>query len=294
VTARLIDGRQISADLKANLRDQGAVLAAEIGVPPTLAVVWAGADPAAERYTRQIRRDFERGGFLVQEFPLSEETREEELIAVLHRLDADPAIHGVLVQTPLPRHMDFERVALAIPVRKDVDCVHPTNAGFLFASSGHYFAPATPLGGMELLDRIGVSPQGKRAVVVGRSPNVGKPMAMMLLHRNATVTICHSHTDPERLREAIGQADIVVAAAGRAGLICGDWIRPGAVVIDFGVNFVGEKMVGDVEFDTAAQVASAITPVPGGTGPMTVAMLMKNTLLAARHQVPAAPPDEGP
>lgn len=294
MTASLIDGRQIAADIKASLRAQATMLAAEIGVAPTLAVVWAGADPAAERYTRQIRREFERGEFLVREYPLSEATSERELVDVLHRLGEDAGIHGVLVQTPLPRHMDFERVVLAIPVQKDVDGVHPTNAGFLFGSSGHYFAPATPSGGMELLDQIGVSPQGQRAVVVGRSPNVGKPMAMMLLHRNATVTICHSHTDADRLRAAVGEADILVAAAGRANLIRGEWIRPGAVVIDFGINVVDDTLVGDVEFESAARVAGAITPVPGGTGPMTVAMLMKNTLLAARHRVPAAPPDDEP
>lgn len=289
MSARLIDGREISAELRAQLSREAAALAAEQGVAPTVAVVWAGADPASERYTRQIKREFERGGFGVQQYPLSEETPEAELIKVLSQLGGNETVHGVLVQTPLPGHMDFERVSLAIPVAKDVDGVHPTNAGFLFGHSGHYFAPATPLGGMELLDRIGVDPRGKRAVVVGRSPNVGKPMAIMLLHRNATVTICHSHT--EQLDKVVGEADIVVAAAGRPDLVHGRWLRRGAVVIDFGVNFVGDRLVGDVHFESAVTRASAITPVPGGTGPMTVTMLMKNTLLAARHRVPAASDD---
>jgi methylenetetrahydrofolate dehydrogenase (NADP+)/methenyltetrahydrofolate cyclohydrolase len=280
LTAALIDGRAIAAELRAELRAQAERLAAERGVVPTVAVVWAGYDAASERYTRQIKRDFERQAFAVREFPLSESTPEGEVVELLHGLGPDQAVHGVLVQTPLPRHVDLERVSLAIPVEKDVDCVHPTNAGFLFANAGHYFAPATPLGGIELLERFGVSLRGKRAVVVGRSANVGKPMALMLLHRHATVTICHTRT--ERLREVVGEAEILVAAAGQANLIEGSWLREGAVVIDFGVNVVGDALYGDVDFESAREVASAITPVPGGTGPMTVAMLMRNTLQAAR------------
>ena len=280
MTAALIDGRAIAAELRAELRAQAARLRAERGIVPTVAVVWAGYDAASERYTRQIKRDFEREGFAVGEFPLSESTPEGELVDLLHELGRDGAVHGVLVQTPLPRDVDVERVSLAVPVEKDVDCVHPTNAGFLFANAGHYFAPATPLGGIELLDRVGISPRGKRAVVVGRSVSVGKPMALMLLHRHATVTICHTRT--ERLREVVGEAEILVAAAGQANLIDGAWLREGAVVIDFGVNVVDGQLLGDVDFESAREVASAITPVPGGTGPMTVAMLMRNTLQAAR------------
>ena len=280
MTAALIDGRAIAAELIRELRAQAERLAAERAIVPTVAVVWAGYDAASERYTRQIKRDFERQALAVREFALSESTPEGELVELLHELGRDPEVHGVLVQTPLPRHVDFERVALAVPVEKDVDCVHPTNAGFLFANAGHYFAPATPLGGIELLDRFGVSPRGKRAVVVGRSVSVGKPMALMLLHRHATVTICHTRT--EDLDEIVGQAEILVAAAGQADLIKGSWLRAGAVVIDFGVNVVDGKVRGDVEYESAREVASAITPVPGGTGPMTVAMLMRNTLQAAR------------
>jgi methylenetetrahydrofolate dehydrogenase (NADP+)/methenyltetrahydrofolate cyclohydrolase len=284
VTATLIDGRQISHQLRADLQEQAERFVGASGRPPTIAVVWLGADAPSEQYARQIRREFERHGFGVRQHPLAEETPESELVGLLGQLDRDPAVHGVLVQTPLPPHVDVERVSLAIPVQKDVDGVHPVNAGFLFSNSGSFFAPATPSGGIELLERIGVPPRGKRAVVVGRSASVGKPMAFMLLHRDATVTICHSHT--AGLAEIVGQAEILVAAAGAPRLIKGAWIRPGAVVIDFGVNVTEAGVVGDVDFDSASHVAGWITPVPGGTGPMTVTMLMKNTLLAARRQDP--------
>jgi methylenetetrahydrofolate dehydrogenase (NADP+)/methenyltetrahydrofolate cyclohydrolase len=284
VTAELIDGRAISTQLRAELKAQAEAWTERAGTAPTVAVVWAGYDAASVRYTRQIEREFERNGFGVAKHPLSESTPEDELIELLGDLGRDARVHGVLVQTPLPQRFDLERVSLAIPVAKDVDGVHPTNAGFLFANTGHSFAPATPSGGIELLERIGVSPRGRRAVVVGRSPNVGKPMAMMLLHRNATVTICHTRT--EELKKVVREAEILVAAAGSPNLIRGDWLREGAVVIDFGVNVVGDTLYGDVEFESAREVASAITPVPGGTGPMTVTMLMKNTLLAARQALP--------
>jgi len=284
VTATLIDGRAISRDVKAEVQASALEFAAQQGTPPTLAVVWAGSDAASATYTRQIRRDFERNNLAIREFPLSEDTPEADLVELLQSLGVDTSVHGVLVQTPLPKHMDVERVSLAIPTRKDVDGVHPVNAGFLFGNTGHYLAPATPLGGMALLDRIGFDLRGRRAVVVGRSPNVGKPMAMMLLHRHATVTICHSQT--EGLEDVVGEADVLVAATGVPNLIQGKWLREGVVVVDFGVNVVDDKLVGDVDFASAVEVASAITPVPGGTGPMTVAMLMRNTLLAARHLIP--------
>jgi methylenetetrahydrofolate dehydrogenase (NADP+)/methenyltetrahydrofolate cyclohydrolase len=284
LTAELIDGRQIAAAIRADLKRQAEGFAAAAGHPPTIAVIWVGADAPSEQYARQIRRDFERNGFGVRPHPLGEETPESELVGLLGELARDQSVHGVLVETPLPHHVDVARVSLAIPVQKDVDGVHPVNAGFLFGNSGSSFAPATPSGGIELLERIGVSPRGKRAVVVGRSASVGKPMALMLLHRDATVTICHSHTG--ELAEIVREAEILVAAAGQPRLIRGDWIRPGAVVIDFGVNVDGGAIVGDVDFESALPVAGWITPVPGGTGPMTVTMLMKNTLLAARRQHP--------
>jgi len=290
LTAQLIDGRAISRTIRQEVQASAAAFAVQHGTPPTLAVVWAGADAASERYTREIRRDFERRGLAVREFPLSESTPERDLIALLESLGLDHSVHGVLVQTPLPKHMDVERVSLAIPVRKDVDGVHPVNAGFLFGNSGHTLVPATPAGGIELLDRIGVSARGKRAVIVGRSPNVGKPMAILLLHRNATVTICHSHT--ERLAEVVAEAEILVAATGVPHLVKGEWLRPGVVVVDFGFNVVDDKPVGDVDFESAVKRAAAITPVPGGTGPMTVAMLMRNTLLAAQHLIPGPYPSE--
>lgn len=284
MTAELIDGRVLGADLREELRAGAEVFHDRTGHRPTVAVVWAGSDAASARYTRQIKRDFERHGFGVAPYPLSEETAESEMVQLLGDLGRDQAIHGVLVQTPLPGHMHVERVTLAIPVRKDVDGVHPVNAGLLFGNTGSYLAPATPAGGIELLERIGVSPRGKRAVVVGRSPNVGKPMALMLLHRDATVTICHSRT--ERLAAVVGEAEILVAAAGVPRLIQGGWLRRGAVVIDFGVNVVDDELCGDVDFTSSVERAAAITPVPGGTGPMTVAMLMKNTLIAARRLFP--------
>ena len=284
MTAELIDGRAIAAAMQVDLAAGAARFAAAAGAPPTIAVVWVGSDAPSEQYARQIRRGFERSGFGVRPHPLAEETPESELVALLADLGSDPTVHGVLVETPLPPHVDVERVSLAIPVRKDVDGVHPVNAGFLYSNTGSTFAPATPSGGIELLERIGFSVRGRRAVVVGRSPSVGKPMALMLLHRDATVTICHSRT--ARLDELVADAEIVVAATGVANLILGQWIRPGAVVIDFGVSATESGMVGDVEFEAARERAGWITPVPGGTGPMTVTMLMKNTLLAAQRLNP--------
>jgi methylenetetrahydrofolate dehydrogenase (NADP+)/methenyltetrahydrofolate cyclohydrolase len=284
VTAELIDGRAIAATMQIDLSAGAAGFEAAVGVPPTIAVIWAGGDAPSEQYARQIRRGFERSGFGVRPHPLPEDAPESELVALLGELGSDPTVHGVLVETPLPPHVDVERVSLAIPVRKDVDGVHPVNAGFLYSNTGSTFAPATPSGGIELLERIGYSVRGRRAVVVGRSPSVGKPMALMLLHRDATVTICHSRS--ERLDALVADAEIVVAATGVANLIRGEWIRPGAIVIDFGVSATESGMVGDVEFETARERASWITPVPGGTGPMTVTMLMKNTLLAAQRLNP--------
>ena len=284
MTAALIDGREIATAMQVDLKAGAERYAAAAGDPPTIAVVWVGGDAPSEQYARQIRRGFERNGFGVRAHPLAEDTPESELVALLGEIESDPTVHGVLVETPLPPHVDVERVSLAIPVRKDVDGVHPVNAGFLFSNTGSTFAPATPSGGIELLERIGVAVRGKRAVVVGRSATVGKPMAFMLLHRDATVTICHSRT--ERLGDLIADADIVVAAAGVPNLVRGEWIRPGAIVIDFGVNATETGMVGDVEFEAARERAGWITPVPGGTGPMTVTMLMKNTLLAAQRLNP--------
>ncbi|MBM4417227.1 MAG: bifunctional 5,10-methylenetetrahydrofolate dehydrogenase/5,10-methenyltetrahydrofolate cyclohydrolase [Chloroflexi bacterium] len=282
MTARIIDGRGIAGTLRGALAEEATTFANRTGAPPTIAVMFVGGDGPSERYARQIHREFERTSFGVRLHRLSEETTESELIALLDAVGRDPDVHGVLVETPLPPHVSAQRVSLAIPVMKDVDGVHPVNAGLLFSNSGNYLAPATPSGGIELLEKIGVSPRGRHAVVVGRSASVGKPMAFMLLHRDATVTICHSHTD--RLRDLVASASILVAAAGVPGLIRGEWLQPGAIVIDFGVNVVGDQVIGDVEFVAAREVASAITPVPGGTGPMTVTMLMRNTLLAAQRQ----------
>ncbi|TAK20972.1 MAG: bifunctional 5,10-methylenetetrahydrofolate dehydrogenase/5,10-methenyltetrahydrofolate cyclohydrolase [Chloroflexota bacterium] len=285
MTATVIDGRAASTTIRSSLRDSARRFASERDAPPTIAVVFVGSDPPSERYARQIKREFERNDFGVVQHRLGEDTPESEVTGLLADLGANPAIHGVLVEMPLPPHVSVERVSLAIPVAKDVDGVHPINAGFLFSNSGSFFAPATPSGGIALLEHIGASVRGKRAVVIGRSASVGKPMAFMLLHRDATVTICHSHTAD--LESIVGQADILVAAAGVPRLVQGEWLRPGAIVIDFGASVVGDSVVGDVEYESALEVAGAITPVPGGTGPMTVTMLMKNTLMAAQRTFPS-------
>ena len=270
MTAEVIDGRGIAATALAELKGEGA----------TLAVVSVGHDPAAASYIRQIRRTFESAGAGVRLVGLPGDVKEPALLDLLEELGRDRAVHGVLLQTPLPSHLEWRRIAQGIPLAKDVDGAHPTSSGLLLANSPEAFAPATPAGGIELLERLGVSPRGKRAVVVGRGPSVGRPMAVMLLHRDATVTVCHSRT--ERLDEVVREAEILVAAVGRPGMILGDWIRPGAVVIDFGVNAVDGQLRGDVDFESAVEVAGAITPVPGGAGPMTAVMLLRNVLKAAR------------
>jgi methylenetetrahydrofolate dehydrogenase (NADP+)/methenyltetrahydrofolate cyclohydrolase len=203
------------------------------------------------------------------------------VVALVRRLSSDPSVHGIMVQEPLPKQVSSEAVLSVLDPGKDVDGVHPINAGRLVQGEGLYFVPATPAGGMEILKRNGVQLKGKRAVVVGRSNIVGKPMAFLLLHQHATVTICHSRTVD--LAGVCREADVLCAAVGKAQMIKGDWVKPGAVVIDFGVNFADGKMVGDVDYAAAAEVAGAITPVPGGTGPMTNIMLMLNVLEAAKR-----------
>jgi methylenetetrahydrofolate dehydrogenase (NADP+)/methenyltetrahydrofolate cyclohydrolase len=207
---------------------------------------------------------------------------EDEIVGLVAQLSDDPNVDGIMVQEPLPAGVSRERVIAALAPDKDVDGVHPLNAGRLMQDAGDYFVPATPAGGIELLERYQVPIRGQRAVVVGRSNVVGRPMALLLLHRHATVTICHSRTAD--LAEECRRADILVAATGRAGLITADMVREGAVVVDFGVNFVDGKMVGDVDFEAVSEKASLITPVPGGTGPMTNMMLMQNVLKAAQMQ----------
>jgi len=254
---------------------------AETGVAPALAVVQVAGDSASDRYVRAIRKSCDDVGVAFVERVLPADIQQAALEAAIDALSGDARVHGILVQLPLPKGLDAGRAIARLDPRKDVDGVHPTSAGLL-AQGLPCLAPNTPAGGMELLRRGGVVLAGKRAVVIGRSNIVGKPMALLLLQEHATVTIAHSRT-PD-LAGVVREAEIVVAAVGRAGLITGAMLRPGAVVIDFGINVLEDgAMVGDVDFASAAEVAGAITPVPGGTGPVTNVMLLRNVLQAAHE-----------
>jgi len=279
MAAQLLDGRSTSAQLRDEIKAEVAQIASTRGRAPTLAVVRAGDDAASVSYARMIQKTSEQVGVRFAASFVSADTPEADLELLVRRLSEDEAVDGIMVQEPLPKGVNREALIAALGPSKDVDGVHPYNVGRLMQGAGDYFAPATPSGGIELLDRYGLGVAGKRAVVVGRSNVVGRPMALLLLHRNATVTICHSRTSD--LAEECRRADILVAATGKAALIRGDMVAPGAVVVDFGVNFVEGKMVGDVDFAEAAEKAAWITPVPGGTGPMTNVMLMRNVLKAA-------------
>ncbi|MHB1131902.1 MAG: bifunctional 5,10-methylenetetrahydrofolate dehydrogenase/5,10-methenyltetrahydrofolate cyclohydrolase [Chloroflexota bacterium] len=281
--ARLLDGKALAATMKEEIRASVAAFKEAHGYVPGITVVQVGADPASDRYVRQIGRGFEDAGMVFALRQPDSSVTQAEMVDLIRELNDDPSVSGIIVQMPLPKHIPQEAVARAISPEKDVDGISPANAGRLLAGSGQFFAPATPSGGMEILRRYGFDLAGKRAVVVGRSNIVGKPMALLLLHQHATVTICHSRTDD--LAAVTRQADILVAAIGRPRFITADMVKPGAVVIDFGVNIVGGKSVGDVDFQAAQEVAGAITPVPGGTGPMTNVMLLRNTLRAADQLV---------
>ena len=279
MTAKIIDGKAIAEEMESEMRAEVEALAAS-GTRPGLAVVLVGEDPASKVYVGRKQKACERLGITSFEYTLPEETTQEELLALIAELNAREDVHGILVQLPLPKHIDSKTVLISLDPAKDVDGFHPLNVGCLFIDQS-LLPPCTPAGIMELLKRTGVDLTGKHAVVVGRSNIVGKPVAIMLLKENATVTICHSRT--VNLPDVCRSADVLVAAVGRPEMIKGDWIKPGAVVIDVGVNRVDGKLVGDVEFAAAAERASAITPVPGGVGPMTIAMLMRNTICAARN-----------
>ncbi|HMN02582.1 MULTISPECIES: bifunctional methylenetetrahydrofolate dehydrogenase/methenyltetrahydrofolate cyclohydrolase FolD [Geobacter] len=277
--ATIIDGKAIAEKIRADLAAQVKELQSR-GITPGLATVLVGSDPASEVYVRMKGDACNKLGMHSVKITRPAETTEEELLALINELNNDPAIHGILVQLPLPPQINADRVLEAISPAKDVDGFHPYNVGRLVTGKPT-FQPCTPYGVMVMLQEAGVDLAGKEVVVVGRSNIVGKPVALMCLQRNATVTICHSKTRdlPGRVRAA----DVVIAAVGVPEMIKGDWIREGAVVIDVGVNRVGEKkLVGDVEFAAAAERASAITPVPGGVGPMTITMLLHNTLEAAK------------
>ncbi len=280
--AQLIDGKGISAQVKERIRQETAEFVKQTGITPGLAVVIVGNNSASRVYVNNKKKACEAVGFRSEEYALPEETTQQELLDLVDKLNRDEAIHGILVQLPLPKQISEDRVIEAISPDKDVDAFHASNVGKIM--QGEYrFLPCTPAGVMELLHASGISPAGKECVVVGRSNIVGKPMAMLLLHENGTVTICHSRT--KELAEVTRRAEILVAAVGKAKFITADMVRPGAVVIDVGMNRdENGKLCGDVDFDPVAEVASAITPVPGGVGPMTIAMLMQNTLTAAKAQ----------
>ncbi len=279
--AMLIDGKKISADIRAEIKEETATFARERGYLPGLAVVIVGENPASQVYVRNKKRACEEVGFYSEVHELPEATAQEELNALVDRLNADPKIHGILVQLPLPKHLDETEVLLRIDPAKDVDAFHPYNVGKIMIGD-YSFLPCTPAGVMALLERSGIDPAGKKCVVIGRSNIVGKPMAMLLLHANGTVTICHSRT--KDLAAVCREADILVVAIGRADFVGADMVKPGAVVIDVGMNRRADgKLTGDVDFAAVEPIASAITPVPGGVGPMTITMLLKNTLTAAKQ-----------
>lgn len=280
MAAQLLDGRSLAGQIRGEVAAEVQRFTQEAGRQPALALVRAGDDPASVSYAKMLARTCDQVGIRFEPRLSPADAGEADLVAAIAALSGDAGIDGIIVQEPLPKGVRQEAIVGAIDPAKDVDGVHPRNAGGLMQGVGDYFVPATPTGGMELLERNGIKLSGKRAVVVGRSNVVGRPMALLLLHQNATVTVCHSRTVD--LAGECRRAEVLVAATGRAGLITGDMVAPGAVVVDFGVNFVDGQMVGDVDFAAAAEKAAWITPVPGGTGPMTNVMLMRNVLKAAR------------
>lgn len=278
-----IDGKRLAADVRTRAAAEVAELAAR-GIPCGLAVVLVGDDQGSATYVRAKLRDCEQCGIPSRDFKLPEQTTQDELMELVRTLNDDPGIAGILVQMPLPRHLDAEAVVAAIDPTKDVDGFHPENLGRLVRGLPG-LRPCTPAGIMEMLDAYDIDVSGKNAVIVGRSSIVGKPMSLMLLAQNATISVAHSHTDPRELARICQSADILVAACGIPKMIKGPWIKPGAAVIDVGMDRDEDgKLCGDVDFDSAELVAGAITPVPGGVGPMTRAMLMSNVVMAAKMQ----------
>lgn len=278
MSANIIDGKAISAAVKEQVRDEIARDKLTVG----LAVVIVGDDPASRVYVNNKKKACEFCGIKSYEYALPAETTQDELLELVDTLNADKNVNGILVQLPLPKHLDEKAVIERISPNKDVDAFHESNVGRIMI--GNYsFLPCTPAGCMELIHSTGVDVAGKECVVIGRSNIVGKPMAMLLLHENGTVTVCHSKT--RDLAEVCRRADILVAAVGRPNFVTADMVKPGAVVIDVGINRLDNgKLCGDVKFDEVSEVAGWITPVPGGVGPMTIAMLMRNTVTAARIQ----------
>ncbi len=293
MTAQIIDGTAVAARIREEVKQAVEALKRETGIVPGLATVLVGENPASQTYVRMKQKACQELGMVSFGYHLPADASQAEVENLVRELSANPEVHGILVQLPLPRHLDEEGVLGAVALEKDVDGFHPVNIGRL-AMKGRQpaFVPCTPNGVIALLDSVGAQIEGANAVVLGRSNIVGLPTALLLIGRNATVTVCHSRT--RDLPGITRQADILVAAVGRPQMVRGDWVKPGAIVIDVGVNRVedpttksGYRLVGDVAFDEVKEVASALTPVPGGVGPMTIAMLMKNTLTAAQRQAQA-------
>ena len=281
MTAQLIDGNALARQIRAEVSGRTAALKAR-GIEPTLAIVLVGEDPASQVYVKHKVNDSTETGLVARLERHPATMGEAELLARVHALNADPAVHGILVQLPLPKHLDARKVIEAIDPDKDVDGFHYRNVGALVVGEGGFY-PCTPWGVMKMLEHEHVPVEGARAVVIGRSTIVGKPMALLLINAGATVTVCHSKT--RDLPSVTREADILVAAVGRARMVGADWVKPGAVVIDVGINRLPDgKLAGDVDFDAVRQVAGAITPVPGGVGPMTIAMLLANTLKSAERR----------
>lgn len=275
----LIDGKATGEKIRAEIKSKAEQLKERAGITPGLAVVIVGDDPASKIYVNNKHKACQQVGFLSEVYALPEQTTEQELLSLVDKLNSDERIHGILVQLPLPRHLSEQAVIAKISPEKDVDAFHVSNVGRIVTGKFD-FAPCTPAGVMQLLSEYGIDPAGKNCVVVGRSNIVGKPMALLMLHANATVTICHSRTAD--LAEHTKRADILVVAIGRARFITGEMVKEGAVVIDVGMNRdENGKLCGDVDFASVSEKASFITPVPGGVGPMTITMLLKNTLTAA-------------
>lgn len=276
--ANIINGKEVSLKVKNEVREKVLELRAK-GIQTGLAVVIVGDNPASRVYVNSKKKACEEVGFNSFEYAMPQETTQQELLELVEKLNNDPSVDGILVQLPLPEQIDENAIINAISPDKDVDAFHPSNVGKIMI--GEYaFLPCTPAGIMELIDSTGVEIAGKSCVVIGRSNIVGKPMSMLLLHRSGTVTICHSKT--KNLKEICSQADILVAAVGRPNFVTADMVKEGAVVIDVGINRMEDKkLCGDVDFEAVSEKAGWITPVPGGVGPMTIAMLMKNTLTAS-------------
>lgn len=276
----IIDGKKISADIKEEIKAETELIKQK-GVTPGLAVVLVGDNEASKVYVNSKERTCNQLGFYSEKYVLPENTTMEELLDLIDKLNAKKEINGILCQLPLPKHLDEKEVINRISPLKDVDAFHPQNVGHIMIGD-YSFLPCTPAGIVEMLDRTGIETEGKHCVVVGRSNIVGKPMSMLMLKKNATVTVCHSKT--VNLPDICRTADILIVAVGRAKFITADMVKDGAVVIDVGMNRENGKLCGDVDFENVSKKCSAITPVPGGVGPMTIATLMKNTLFAAKQQ----------